>query len=146
MRCNATDKSFVEFETCRVKAEARDLQYFTVYIKFLQLPIQDVQVRFRVLKRANGYKPHLYDFIFKCDFIKHLNPISSILWRWFKDVSNLNHSCPITEDFEIKRLDNQYLQQELSILPVVNGDYALFASLDFANVTRFILEFYATIY
>ncbi|KAI8124368.1 hypothetical protein CVS40_5443 [Lucilia cuprina] len=146
IKCNVLDNTFVKFQTCRVKAESRDLQYIKLYIQLLQLPLQKVQARFWFLKRANGYKPFLYDFTFKCDFIKHLNPITSILWRWFNEVSNLNHSCPLTEDFEIKRLENRYLEKELGILPILSGDYAMFASLDFQNETKFSVEFYGTIF
>ncbi|XP_046803041.1 uncharacterized protein LOC111682129 [Lucilia cuprina] len=146
MKCNALDKTFSKFEKCRVKAESRDLQYYQVYIKYYQLPIKEVQTRFYFLKKANGYKPFLYDFTLKCDFTKHLNSVTSIVWRWFTTVSNLNHSCPLTENFEIKRCENRYLQQQLSVLPILNGDYALFVNFSTNNVSRITVEFYATIY
>ncbi|KNC29381.1 hypothetical protein FF38_01521, partial [Lucilia cuprina] len=161
MKCNAMDKTFSKFEKCRVKAESRDLQYFQVYIKYYQLPIKEVQTRFYFLKRANGYKPFLYDFTLKCCFTKHLNSVTSIVWRWFTTVSNLNHSCPLTVSrnnltlnsfnlilkiLKLKRCENRYLQQQLSVLPILNGDYALFVNFSTNNVSRITMEFYATIF
>ncbi|KAI8124367.1 hypothetical protein CVS40_5442 [Lucilia cuprina] len=146
LKCIETDKSYIKFNSCRVKAESRDLQYFTIYIKFLQLPITDMRVHFRFLKRANGYKPFLYDFSFNCDFIKNLNQVTRIIWGWIKHVSNLNHSCPLIEDFEIKRLENRYLQEQLGALPIINGDYAFYVDFYSNNISRFNVKFYGTIF
>ncbi|XP_046810070.1 uncharacterized protein LOC111675229 [Lucilia cuprina] len=143
--CKAKDESFVNFKTCHVKAESRNLQYIALYIKFLQLPINDINVRFRFMKRANGYKPFLYDFTFRCDFLKRLNLVSGLVWRWISDVSNLNHSCPLINDFEIKRFENRYMEKELDILPLVDGDYALFINFKVYNSSKFDLEVYVTI-
>lgn len=114
--CNVTDETFARIERCRVKAVSRHEQYYTMYLKFLKLPITEMHVslkhiivicfyksfnifptklRLRFMKRANGFKPFLYDFTFRCDFLKHLNAVSSIVWRWFTEVTSLNHSCPI---------------------------------------------------
>ncbi|KNC27199.1 hypothetical protein FF38_02663 [Lucilia cuprina] len=146
LKCNVTDKSFSKFQICRIKAESRSLQYLTIYIKFFQLPIEDINVRFRFMKKANGYKPFLYDFIAKCDFLKRLNPVVKMVWGWFKGVSNLNHSCPLTEDFEIKRLENQFMEEQLRSLPLMNGDYALIVNFGVKNSTKFNIEFYVTIF
>ncbi|XP_065368999.1 uncharacterized protein LOC135961427 [Calliphora vicina] len=142
--CKAKDSSFANFKTCHVKAESRNLQYISLYINW-QVPINDINVRFRFMKRANGYKPFLYDFTFRCDFLKRLNVVSGLVWRWISDVSNLNHSCPFTTDFEIKRFENRYMEKQLDILPLVDGDYALFVNFKVHNSSKFDLEFYATI-
>ncbi|KNC29383.1 hypothetical protein FF38_01523 [Lucilia cuprina] len=50
LKCIETDKSYIKFNSCRVKAESRDLQYFTIYIKFLQLPITDMRLHYSAIK------------------------------------------------------------------------------------------------
>ncbi|KAH8385333.1 hypothetical protein KR093_010533, partial [Drosophila rubida] len=49
-----------------------------------------------MVKRANGYKPWLYNLtIDACEFQRRRNnPIIKLIFNIFKDYSNLNHSCP----------------------------------------------------
>ncbi|SPP73251.1 Hypothetical predicted protein [Drosophila guanche] len=59
-------------------------------------PANDVTIHGRVFKRANGYKPWLFDVNFDgCQFIRKRNqPFANLVYGLFKEFTNINHSCP----------------------------------------------------
>ncbi|KMY95047.1 uncharacterized protein Dsimw501_GD25335, isoform B [Drosophila simulans] len=123
--CESYDKSWTVFHYCRLKAYSRNKTSLNINATFLQ-PVNSLSVRFKVLKRANGYKPFLFDVTFDaCQFLrKPNNPVIKIIYNMIKEASNVNHSCPyvglqVLSDFH-----------RISIpLPFPGGDYL--ACLDF---------------
>ncbi|EDW23826.1 GL20603 [Drosophila persimilis] len=86
-------------------------------------PVNNISIHVRMLKKANGYKPWLFDIYFDgCQyFFKRNQPVVNIIYGLFKEFTNINHSCPygpqIIKDF--------YLRPELLRLPFPTGDYLL---------------------
>ncbi|XP_062137206.1 uncharacterized protein LOC133846318 [Drosophila sulfurigaster albostrigata] len=85
-------------------------------------PVTNCWIEFQMFKRENGYKPWLMKSSWDaCRFLKKAyNPFAIIIYRQFKDFSNLNHSCPYVGDVI---LEGFYLQPELLGLVLPTGDY-----------------------
>ncbi|ALC45530.1 CG33777, partial [Drosophila busckii] len=62
----------------------------------LHHPVHDAFIKGDLMKKANGYKPWLYSANFDgCQFIRRRNnPIIRLIWEFFKEFSNINHTCP----------------------------------------------------
>ncbi|KRF77731.1 uncharacterized protein Dvir_GJ26466 [Drosophila virilis] len=56
----------------------------------------DILAKVQLLKKENGYKPWLYNVkIDVCRFMeKPYNPIAILMYKMFKEFSNVNHTCP----------------------------------------------------
>ncbi|XP_017046009.1 uncharacterized protein LOC108091368 [Drosophila ficusphila] len=87
-------------------------------------PAYNILIHGKILKRANGYKPWLFDLKFDaCKYLRHPGiPIVGIVYGLFKEFTNINHTCPyvgpqIIQDF--------YLRYELLQLPFPSGEYML---------------------
>lgn len=105
--CESYDKSLTVFHYCRLKAYSRTKTSLHINATFLH-PINSISVRFQMLKRANGYKPFLFDItVDACQFLrKPNNPVIKIVYNMIKDASNINHSCPYVVRFLIKIIYN----------------------------------------
>jgi len=59
-------------------------------------PAYNIDIKVKIMKRANGYKPFLYDFtIDACQYMRKRNhPVMRIVMDMIKGVSTLNHTCP----------------------------------------------------
>ena len=61
--------------------------------------IAAIDVGIEVLKRANGYKPFLYNITVNgCKLLKNprSNPVAWYFFSAFQSFTNINHSCPFT--------------------------------------------------
>ncbi|XP_061402792.1 uncharacterized protein LOC133338641 [Musca vetustissima] len=145
VECETSDKAAVIFETCKVKAVSRNLQFISLNVTFRDLPITDINGSVAFYKRANGYKPFLYNFVVNCEFVKHLNPVTKIVWKWFQDNSNIGGLCPFETNFHMPRLENVYVEKSMHQLPIPGGDYACFTTLLLNNMTQFSVKVYGTI-
>lgn len=105
--CESYDKSLTVFHYCRLKAYSRTKTSLHINATFLH-PINSISVRFQMLKRANGYKPFLFDITVDAwQFLrKPNNPVIKIVYNMIKDASNINHSCPYVVRFLIKIIYN----------------------------------------
>ncbi|XP_051863432.1 uncharacterized protein LOC117574458 isoform X2 [Drosophila albomicans] len=93
--CKSHNKSWVIIETCRLHAIQRNKTILNVMVNFLH-PTNSVSMRVQILKKANGYKPWIFDVTFDaCKFIKDKsNKAVKVIFDLFKDFSSLNHTCP----------------------------------------------------
>ncbi|XP_002137864.4 uncharacterized protein [Drosophila pseudoobscura] len=121
--CESYNQSWFVFHNCRLKAVSRSKVFFNMNGTILH-PANDIKIHMRIFKKANGYKPWLFDVT--CDACLHLRkrntPFLSIVYGLFKPYTNINHTCPyvgpqIITDF--------YLRPELLRLPFPTGDYML---------------------
>lgn len=93
--CESFNESWVTIKECRLRAVSRNKTTLTTFV-FVTEPAYDIFVRIRVLKKANGYKPWIMDYLIDgCKFMRQRHhPFGKILWNFVKDVSTINHSCP----------------------------------------------------
>ncbi|XP_034664406.1 uncharacterized protein LOC117898840 [Drosophila subobscura] len=121
--CESYNKSWLVFHKCRLKAVSRNKVLLNLNGTVLH-PVNDISAHFRVFKRANGYKPWLFDVKFDaCLYLKRRNhPAVNIVYSLFTPFSNINHSCPYVGAMLVKDL---YLIPDLMRLPVPTGDYLL---------------------
>ncbi|KAH8266605.1 hypothetical protein KR018_002935 [Drosophila ironensis] len=149
LKCTSTDESFSSFEYCYLKAVNRSYKYISLKVNLHKIPVYKIKSNISILKRANGYKPFLYNVT--VDFCKFMsrpksNPIFKYLFDFFSSSSNFNHSCPYKHDIIIDKLSTQFLDVHVTkTLPVPEGDY-LFETHWFVNgIHRAVVRAYSTI-
>lgn len=121
--------------------------------------ISSLQLRIQFKQRLNGWKPFLYDFRVGCNFTRHLNKLTNLIWEITKNISNVRTDCPYTvskfvekihmififinfcfwpqqDVYEVTRVDNRFIENALSILPIPPGDYGVFFTLAVNKVPR----------
>ncbi|XP_016972337.2 uncharacterized protein LOC108039761 [Drosophila rhopaloa] len=138
--CKSLNESWVVFHYCRLKAYSRNKTSLHLNATFLE-PTNNVFVRIRVMKKANGYKPFLVDVTINgCQFLrKNNNPIFKIIYNMIKDVSTANHTCPFVglqtiSDFHVLKIP----------VPLPTGDYLLLMDCIFYDKMQFITNVYLT--
>ncbi|XP_033253537.1 uncharacterized protein LOC117192907 [Drosophila miranda] len=94
-KCPSYNKSWVEVHYYRLKSYSRNKTSLNINATFLH-PANNIFLRLKLMKRANGYKPFLWDFTFDaCEFMRKRNhPVAKIVLNLIKDVSTVNHTCP----------------------------------------------------
>ncbi|XP_054085912.1 uncharacterized protein LOC105214843 [Zeugodacus cucurbitae] len=95
--CTVTDRSYVYFDTCRIKAVNRTYKYFSMCAKFpRRQAVHNISMAFALLRKANGYKPFLYNFtVDACKYMKKRNnPVINYFHSWFEKYSTINRTCP----------------------------------------------------
>ncbi|XP_017077342.1 uncharacterized protein LOC108112103 [Drosophila eugracilis] len=146
IKCQSVDKNFSKFETCRLKSINRTYKYFSVKVNLLKLPITNAQINAALYKRFNGYKPFLYNVtVDGCRFIANpnSNPVGKYLYYAFKNVSNVNHSCPYNHDLVIDKLSTKIINDRMTyLLPFPEGDYMIKMNWMAFNVSRAIFQLY----
>ncbi|XP_026840190.1 uncharacterized protein LOC113567447 [Drosophila persimilis] len=121
--CESYNQSWFVFHNYRLKAVGRNKVLLNVNGTILH-PVNNASIRGRIFKKANGYKPWLFDIYFDaCQyFLKRNQPVVNIVYRLFKEFTSLNHSCPYVGPQFVKDL---YLRHELLGIPMPTGDYLL---------------------
>ncbi|XP_068147446.1 uncharacterized protein [Drosophila tropicalis] len=122
--CESSNESWVEFHNCRLKAVSRNKVLLNVNATVYK-PSNSIDLRVEILKKANGYKPWLFNTtIDACRFQRQsYNPFIMLAFKQVKDFSNLNHTCPYVGSQIVKDL---YLRPELlNNLPLPTGEYLI---------------------
>ncbi|XP_043948002.1 uncharacterized protein LOC122818176 [Drosophila biarmipes] len=148
LNCTSLDPAFMDVPECFLKSANRTYKYMTIKTKFYKLPIDNVMIRVKVLKRLNGYKPFLYDFNFDgCKFLKgKQNQLIQFFYEMFAPYSNLNHSCPYNHDVYVDKLPISYLDHRVTVLlPVPEGDYCIHSIFSIGRKDKFDLKVYCQI-
>lgn len=126
------------------------------------------QVNAELLKRFSGYKPYLYNVtVDACRFLKNpkSSPIAAYFYGFFKNHSNMNHSCPFKvihlnlflkkvilfklnfqQDVVVEKLSINAINTHVTeVLPFPLGDY-LFQTNWFAyDINRANVKLYFTL-
>lgn len=158
--CESSNKSWVVIEQCRLRAVSRNMTTLNIIANFLQ-PAHNIQLLLQLKKKANGYKPWLFDYsIDACAFMrKQRHPVYKLFWLIIRDFSTINHSCPyeVSEAGEWAELTSisqyQHLQGRQVLkdfyydpsnltLPVPSGDYLLLLTWLFDNRKQFVTNVY----
>ncbi|XP_016950744.1 uncharacterized protein LOC108024999 [Drosophila biarmipes] len=127
--CTSFDKKVGEFEYCYLKSINRSYKYISGKYKLYQIPFENLKVHFTMWKRLNGYKPFLYNITTDaCKFLKNpkSSPVMKYVFESFIDYTNINHSCPYTNDLILEKLPIEFMNHRVTqILPIPEGDYLL---------------------
>ncbi|KAH8339907.1 hypothetical protein KR067_001930, partial [Drosophila pandora] len=135
--CESYNVSWVIVHYCRLKAYSRNKTSLHINATFVY-PANDIFLRLKVLKKANGYKPFLFDYTFDaCQFMKKRNqPFAKMIWNMIKDVSTINHTCP----YGLQMLSDFH---HIDIpLPLPGGDYLLLMNWIFDGKPQFATNVY----
>ncbi|XP_018804349.1 PREDICTED: uncharacterized protein LOC108978485 [Bactrocera latifrons] len=128
IKCHSTNESFAKFKTCRLKAVRRNINELSLYVKLLQLPIDNVKIVLQLKKRNDYRNRSIYEFgIDACAFLrnKRRNPLADLFYRFsgLKSHSNANHTCPYDHDII---LDRYFIDDKLSsFIPLPAGFYEI---------------------
>lgn len=128
------------------------------------------QINIATFQRLNGYKPFLYNVtVDGCRFYKHQrsNPVFYYFFNFFKDYSNINHSCPydvslnnnkhyggllrtpflLQHDIILDKVSISHANTQVTnVLPVPHGNYLYRADWYAYNIKRATVDVYAKIY
>nr|XP_043067619.1 uncharacterized protein LOC122321542 [Drosophila bipectinata] len=121
--CKSYNESWFVFHYCRLKAVSRDKVILNANGTVLH-PAYSINIHAKVYKKESGYKPWLLESkIDACRFMKRsYDPFAKIVYDFFKEFSNINHTCPYVG---LQDLKGFYLRPELLMLPIPSGDYML---------------------
>ncbi|XP_043645033.1 uncharacterized protein LOC122614536 [Drosophila teissieri] len=119
--CKSHNQSWVAVHYCRLKAYSRTKTSLNINVTFIE-PAKHISLHMKLMKKANGYKPFLYDFtVDACEFVRKRNhPVVKIIWNMIRNVSTLNHTCP----YEGLQMVSDFHHIEVPI-PLPSGDYLL---------------------
>ncbi|XP_037951104.1 uncharacterized protein LOC119681878 [Teleopsis dalmanni] len=146
--CTSLDKDFADFEYCYLKSVNRSFKYMSLRLKLYKVPLTNITIQYQVLKKANGYKPFMYNITFDvCKFLKSPNhPVTKIFYSLFRNRSNVNHTCPYNHDFIVDKLDSAVLNEKTSRLPIPDGDYAVYITCFAYNIKRISVKVYIKVF
>ncbi|XP_073841469.1 uncharacterized protein [Musca autumnalis] len=124
MKCYDHDVSFSSFELCKLKVVRRGVVALNLRVGLYKTPVRNSTINLALYKRANGYRPFLYNITENvCAFFANRKryPVLKVLLDLFLVHSNLNHTCPYYDAIIVKDL---VLNEELfKFLPVPEGEY-----------------------
>ncbi|XP_033173544.1 uncharacterized protein LOC117150663 [Drosophila mauritiana] len=149
VKCVTLDPEFAYFDYCYIKAVNRTYKYLSLRVKLLKTPVTKIKINVATLQRLNGYKPFLYNItIDACRFYKNQksNPIAGYFYSFFKDYSNINHSCPYDHDIIVEKVSISHLNTQVTnVLPVPHGDYLFHTNWYAYDINRATVDVYVTI-
>ncbi|EDW16837.2 uncharacterized protein Dmoj_GI22010 [Drosophila mojavensis] len=121
VRCRAHNESWVKVNVCRLKAISRNKTVFNFNATMLY-PAYQISLNAQLLKKANGYKPWLYNISADiCRFIKKpYHPVVILFVKAIRNYTNLNHTCPYVGDLIASGLHVPY---ERLRIPFPTGEY-----------------------
>ncbi|EDW92541.2 uncharacterized protein Dyak_GE11452 [Drosophila yakuba] len=136
--CKSYNQSWVVVHYCRLKAYSRSKTSLNINAT-LSEPAKNISMHAKAMKKANGYKPFLYDFtIDACEFMRRRNhPVAKIVWNMIRNVSTINHTCP----YEGLQMVSDFNPVELPI-PLPSGDYLLLIDWLFDGKPQFATNVY----
>ncbi|KAH8412812.1 hypothetical protein KR009_005877, partial [Drosophila setifemur] len=129
LNCESLDKKFSDFEYCILKSVNRTFKYISLKVKLFKVPIKKIKVNFAMYKRYNGYKPFMYNnTVDACKFLEKRNsdPLTAFFYGFFKNCSNMNHTCPYDHDLVVDKLSTQIMNHRVTeVLPFPDGNYMI---------------------
>ncbi|XP_034102100.1 uncharacterized protein LOC117566664 [Drosophila albomicans] len=138
--CQSYNESWFVIHKCRLKAVNRTVNTMNVNSTVLH-PANHIGIQVQMLKKANGYKPWLFNFhLDVCRFVKtQYNPFAKMVFNLFKEFTNFNHSCPYMGP---QIIDGFYLRWTFLPHTIPSGDYLLSLIWFFDKRPQFITKIY----
>ncbi|XP_017031092.2 uncharacterized protein [Drosophila kikkawai] len=121
--CDSVDESVLLVHTCRLKAVRRDKTTLNFNGTLLK-SINKCRVHAQIFKRANGFKPWLYNITIEaCRFLRKPYEAPVILvFNLFKSFSVFNKTCPYEGSVYVMGF---YLMAEQIPVPLPSGEYLI---------------------
>ncbi|CAD7014476.1 unnamed protein product [Ceratitis capitata] len=139
VKCHSMNESYAKFKTCRLRAVRRNTNELTIYVKLLQLPIDNVKVQLKLVKRNDYRNRSIYEYnIDGCAFLrnKRRNPLAEVFYNFLglQSHSNANHSCPYNHDLILDRyaIDDKVVP----FIPLPVGVYVIYTYWETDGVGR----------
>ncbi|XP_054082448.1 uncharacterized protein LOC114803668 [Zeugodacus cucurbitae] len=109
-------------------------------------PYNNITMTFALLRKANSYKPFLYNITIDiCQYMKkHNNPVIKYFHSWFRDYSTFNRTCTYgAQDDFVDKLPISYVNHiATEVLPVPAGEYVFHTDWCFFNKKKGIMKVY----
>ncbi|XP_067627770.1 uncharacterized protein [Eurosta solidaginis] len=124
IRCHSYDETKIFYKACHLIPERGEDGYATIHA-VMREEAREANISIRLLRRANGWKPFLYNVnIDGCKFMRNpkANSVVSFFYSILKEFSNINHTCPYNQDLIVNKF---HLTKDLVKLPFPIGEYAL---------------------
>ncbi|XP_049314462.1 uncharacterized protein LOC125778891 [Bactrocera dorsalis] len=116
VKCVNYDKSFAESRQCELEVLSHNKVAFFLHIHFLQLPINNISGNLHVYRKANGYRPILFNYSTDfCKFMKYKKRVP--FGKLIIEMLQLYHHL-IIKNFVLKT-------EHLQSLPMPTGEYLL---------------------
>ncbi|XP_020814922.1 uncharacterized protein LOC110189235 [Drosophila serrata] len=145
LHCTNYNKTLGEILLCRIKAINRYRN--SISIQFRQkTTVHNVHMRLELFKRANGWRPFLYNISFNlCDFLsKRNNMIVGLGYEYIKPyIPITNYTCPfkVYKGHLIKVTDLEFDIEKFRVrFPIETGEYALQLSFIVARIVTLTLN------
>ncbi|EDV57421.1 uncharacterized protein Dere_GG24834 [Drosophila erecta] len=149
VQCESLDKDFALVEYCYLKSVNRSYKYVSIKVNLLKRPINKVKVNFALYQRLNGYKPFLYNITFDaCRFLKSpkSNPVALYFYNFYKEYSNMNHTCPYDHDIVLDKLPYHSINNKVTkTLPFPEGSYMFEVNWMAYGIPRAVTKFYLSL-
>ncbi|XP_054089489.1 uncharacterized protein LOC114803933 [Zeugodacus cucurbitae] len=149
IKCEAVDKAYNSIKYCFIRSVNRTFKYISAANHFhVKEPKNNISVGVATLKRANGYKPFLYNVtVDGCKFLRTGgNALLRFLHSFFHKYSNVNHTCPYNHDIEVNVLPVSHIDNLFTkVLPFPKGDYQFVTSWYTYNILRAVVRIYFTL-
>ncbi|XP_016949733.3 uncharacterized protein LOC108024342 [Drosophila biarmipes] len=145
LHCNVNEVDYLEVTLCKLKAINRYKNSASIHFKLKQ-EINKATVRLEFFKRANGWKPFLYNISTNlCDFLNNKNNlIIGIFYAYSRPHLAQNYTCPFKKN-EVIEMNNFELDmnQFRNRFPIETGEYA--AHISFIHRQKVIVTFIFTV-
>ncbi|KNC21926.1 hypothetical protein FF38_12130 [Lucilia cuprina] len=124
LHCEDHDLKFSRFEKCKLVVLRRGLVVMNIHVSLYQTPVTNISINVGLYKRANGYRPFLWNISQDaCLFFARQNrfPVLKFMLDLITEHSNINHTCPYNNDVIVKDLylDSKYFK----LMPFPVGQY-----------------------
>ncbi|EDV95705.1 GH15854 [Drosophila grimshawi] len=128
LKCTEKNRKIGEFDYCYIKAVNRTHKYISLYYKLYERPLSNITLNIKLFRNSNGYKPFFIDFVVDaCQFLKRQdNPIIQIFYEILLEYSNMNHTCPYSEDIFVDKFYTGNIESQfIRYIPVPDGEYII---------------------
>ncbi|XP_017105769.2 uncharacterized protein [Drosophila bipectinata] len=127
LHCTNYDESLGTILQCRIKAINRYRNSISIWFRQKQT-VNNIHMRVEFFKRANGWRPFLYNISFNlCDFLsKRNNMIIGLAYEYVKPfIPVANYTCPFKKNHLLKCTDLEFDIEKFRIrFPIETGEYA----------------------
>ncbi|KAH8371630.1 hypothetical protein KR093_008327, partial [Drosophila rubida] len=137
IKCETYNKTFGDFQTCKLKLLGRGVIGAQVHLKLYILPIDSVSANLSFWRRYNTFQPFMYNSTIDfCKFAKRSKKPSfeRLVFDAISSRSNLNHTCPYTHDIIVDNL--VFTDTFLQTLPLPQGEYKIKMLFGTENIWR----------
>ncbi|KAH8300154.1 hypothetical protein KR044_010791, partial [Drosophila immigrans] len=138
--CHSGNVTSYTIHTCRLKALQRN-KIGLFFNATLNYKVKQLTLHFQSVKKANGYKPWLYNYsVDCCDYLrKRNNPVFNILTNLTKEYTNMIHTCPFEGPLTINGL---FVKPSSIPLPLPTGEYGILTTWKFDKNLVVIINVY----